>query len=451
MNTGEEYRSKNTAIMCKLWFAFFAYTVLVAMAVQLVILPHIFPAWHAGNGLLIGGDWLRFHQLAVETEQKIIEQGWSYWELRPEGQAPAGIAAAVYTLTVPQPWTVTPINAALHATAGLVLLGIIQLFIPCWKRAVFFVLPFLLYPSAMTWYTQNHKDGFFIAGSFLFVYALILLSRLETWQRGWRLPLMAGFLFLSGCILVWIVRPYGAQMLQLFGLFICLLLAVVFLNRGIRGVLPWRQVIAAILLFCIVLAGITPLTRGGVQVEAPPPEVFWEKTSWLPSLVEYQLYTLSRVREGFRLSYPDAGSNIDVDISFHGAKEIIRYLPRAAQIVLLAPFPNQWFNQGTLEPNTMMRRVSAIEMTGVYFSLAFLPFTLWYWRRRVEIWIALIFGMGMMIIYGLTISNIGTLYRMRYGYIMMMVALGLAGLSEVRKNYLGRRQNTHRQQGIGLQ
>jgi len=34
----------------------------------------------------------------------------------------------------------------------------------------------------------------------------------------------------------------------------------------------------------------------------------------------------------------------------------------------------------------------------------------------------------MMLVYGSVICNVGTLYRMRYGYITVLVALGIAGL-----------------------
>jgi len=106
----------------RLWCIFFVYTASIALMVQLILLPKIFPAWHAGDGLLIGIDCYSFHNIAVDLAKKIHAQGWSAWELRPDGQASAGIAGAVYALTVPKPWIVIPINAALHATATLLYL-----------------------------------------------------------------------------------------------------------------------------------------------------------------------------------------------------------------------------------------------------------------------------------------------------------------------------------------
>ena len=168
--------NKGKVPFLKIWLGFFAYAVLVALIIQLVVLPYLFPAWHAGNGLLKGLDCVWFHELAVELAQKINAQGWSAWKLRPSGQAPAGIAGAIYAISVPKLWTTIPLNAALHATAALVLLKILLIFISRWRIAILFVLPFLMYPSAVTWYSQNHKDGYSIAGVFLFVYGWILLA-----------------------------------------------------------------------------------------------------------------------------------------------------------------------------------------------------------------------------------------------------------------------------------
>ena len=38
------------------------------------------------------------------------------------------------------------------------------------------------------------------------------------------------------------------------------------------------------------------------------------------------------------------------------------------------------------------------------------------------------FCSGMMFMYAVTISNVGTLYRVRYGYLMTLVALGIASI-----------------------
>lgn len=75
----------------------------------------------------------------------------------------------------------------------------------------------------------------------------------------------------------------------------------------------------------------------------------------------------------------------------------------------------------------MMRRIAALEMIGVYIALVFLLYAIWYWRHRVEVYVIGIFCTGMMLIYSISITNVGALYRMRYGFMMTLVALGVAG------------------------
>ncbi len=54
----------------RIWLLFFVTTAVMALIVQLLILPVIFPALHAGHGLVVGGDWIGFHQIAQELAEK---------------------------------------------------------------------------------------------------------------------------------------------------------------------------------------------------------------------------------------------------------------------------------------------------------------------------------------------------------------------------------------------
>jgi len=261
---------KGKAPFLKIWLGFFAYTVLVALIIQLVVLPYLFPAWHAGNGLLKGLDSVWFHDLAVELAQKIHTQGWSAWVLLPSGQAPAGIAGAIYAISEPKLWTTIPLNAALHATAALVLFKILLIFISRWRIAILFVLPFLMYPSAATWYSQNHKDGYSIAGAILFVYGWILLARMDTWQRGWRQLCTAILLIVSGIVLSWIVRPYLVEILQGVGALLAMVVTVTCMVWVMRHHFPWLRAILSILLVWTIVYAINPPIFFGARMFSAP-------------------------------------------------------------------------------------------------------------------------------------------------------------------------------------
>jgi hypothetical protein len=122
-----------------------------------------------------------------------------------------------------------------------------------------------------------------------------------------------------------------------------------------------------------------------------------------------------------------AASNIDTHVSFSSATEILLYLPRAVQIGFLSPFPDDWFGTGSKAPNTVMRRVSGIEMIVVYAALLGLPYAVWRWRKRAELWIVLFFSTGMLVIYAIGVPNMGTLYRFRYAYLMSIAGIGICG------------------------
>ena len=117
------------------WAIAFGYSAISALAIQLVVLPYLLPAWHAGNGLLVGGDWIAFHNYAVGRAGRIRAEGWSAFELRPFWNAPIGIASAIYALTWPKPWTLIPMNAALHATAAALLFRLLRGFVADWRWA----------------------------------------------------------------------------------------------------------------------------------------------------------------------------------------------------------------------------------------------------------------------------------------------------------------------------
>ncbi len=417
----------------KLWGVFFLYPAAAALFVQLILLPLLFPQWHAGEGMLAGGDWYGFHQLAVSLAEKIQAQGWSAWELRPQGQAPSGIAAIFYVLVSPHPWTLIPLYAGLHATAAFVLFTIILRLTKNRVLSFIAVLPFWLYPSAMIWYTQIHKDGYLIAGTLLILLAWLRLGDAAIWKR-WQGVLISLALLFVGALLAWIVRPYSMQMMQGVSLAIVLLESYLFARRfWKREWRLWKALTAAAIVWASVVA-LSPFTVGGIAAPTPTPtttttppvQARWISSGW-PAIVEEKAYALALVRDDYRSGYPEAGSNIDVSVSFYSMSDILLYLPRSAEIAFLSPFPPDWFKPGTLPANTVMRRVSGLEMLGVYLALALLPYAVWRWRARPDLWIILIFCSGMMLIYGLVVANVGTLYRFRYGFIMTLVALGIAG------------------------
>jgi hypothetical protein len=161
----------------KLWLAFYLYSLTVGLLVQLVILPMIFPSAHWKYGLMVGGDWVQFHTEGVEIAKRVQQEGWSVWTLRHpiSGQVMSGIAGLFYALTgIHKPWVLLPFNAFLHASAGLILYILLRLLDISKKTALIFTIPFIIFPTSLTWVSQIHKDGLYILGMYLTFLSLAL-------------------------------------------------------------------------------------------------------------------------------------------------------------------------------------------------------------------------------------------------------------------------------------
>ena len=94
-----------------------------------------------------------------------------------------------------------------------------------------------------------------------------------------------------------------------------------------------------------------------------------------------------------------------------------------------APFPSDWLAEGSVAANTVMRRVISIEMLAVYASMLFLPLAMWVYRRKPEFWFVLGFFTLLTLIHVYLVPNMGTLQRMRYGFLTATVGLALSALA----------------------
>jgi len=407
-----------------MFLLFFLYPLFVGFFVQLVALPHLFPSLHAGEGLLQGGDWLYFHRLAKDLAERIRAEGWRAWELRPEGQAPAGIAAIFYVFFGAKPWVILPLNALVHSLGGIVLFSLVYSLVGDRKSAFLATLPFVFFPSAMLWYTQIHKDGFFILGIFLFLLGWNGLLVLGNHSRSWRdLSLYALWSVLGG-VLVWVVRPYGLEILWFLGIVFAVFVSAMKLLPGKVRKNSGKEVYKPLLFLWLSLAILAPLAFRAMS-EGEPIDIVWKDTPWLPDFLEGKLVGIARVREAYYRQYdPRLAGNIDWDVSFHSAGDVMRYIPRAFQIGVLAPFPRHWFEEGTSPGGGITRKIAALETVFVYFSLVLLVFWFLRSRKNISFWAVIYFSLSIILIYALSVPNLGSLYRARYGFLMLLVALG---------------------------
>lgn len=139
---------------------------------------------------------------------------------------------------------------------------------------------------------------------------------------------------------------------------------------------------------------------------------------------------LTRLRERITwtrylfVNYPGTSSNIDADVRLESWGEVIRYLPRAAEIGLLAPFPNMWLASGA-QVGRLGRMLSGLEMLMMCIVMVLGLWGLWKRRDQLAIWFLVTIATLSVIALGLVTANIGALYRMRYPFWILLIIVGV--------------------------
>jgi hypothetical protein len=165
-----------------LWVVFFCYAVCAALIFQKLLLPHL-ASIQTGSGL-ITNDATYFDSVAITLADEIKAHGWSSWRLYPANGASGNVAilGALYAFFGYDPSLAIPINAAIHAFGGLLIFLLARELatkesIGNYAGAIAGSL-FVIFPSALVWYGQNHKDGYAIAGMLLTLLRILMTSYL---------------------------------------------------------------------------------------------------------------------------------------------------------------------------------------------------------------------------------------------------------------------------------
>lgn len=430
----------NTSQLSLIGVAYFCYSISAALLFQYVVLPSI-PSMHAGIGLL-AGDSLYFHTQAAELARAIAIDGWSVWRPWPPHcsgcYGNVAVLAALYAVFGPDPVSVIPVNAALHAASGVLLILIGQkLYAGPGGRWAGFVAGtiFVVMPSSLNWYAQVHRDAYSIFGFLLVVYAgLRSIEAREGVRRYAGLCLALAF---SGLAITAFVRPHNLQLYM--GMAVLLAVAaVVRLRQSFGGAAP-MGVIAL-----IVLAAVWVKPEVAHQMMSSP-DVFvsveeaeenpslarlrkwkWSPTEGVPEFVESIPKRLSNFRV-FMAAYgvrESAQSMNDLDSMPSSLGEFLTYIPRATQIGTLAPFPLMWGDKLSLA-----RLVGIAEISLMYLALPGVFAILWMYRRSLVVWWVASCAVLMLTAEGYLITNLGTLHRLRYPYLLLLILLGLMGWS----------------------
>lgn len=115
---------------------------------------------------------------------------------------------------------------------------------------------------------------------------------------------------------------------------------------------------------------------------------------------------------------------IDIEVRLISICDMVSYVPRAAAVGFLAPFPGDWLALGR---SGLTAFLVGAEMSLIYLALIGILVTL----PRTSPTQALpliVFSVTIVVALVIAIPNIGTLYRMRMAYLLPIIGIGLATL-----------------------
>lgn len=412
---------------------FFSYATAAALLFQKFLLPLVASAHH-GQGLL-EGDSAYFHAVAHDLAERIRLYGWSEWRIYPSEGATGNVAllGALYVLFGEDPSLMVPVNAAIHALTGTLLFLFGRMLWPGRAGTMAGMIAGMLYvvfPSALNWYGQIHKDGFALAGTALVVTAWVIA---ETGFPVLKRTSAVVAVALAGLGLIAFVRPYNL-MPVLAGVLAMLVFTLGSIWKN-RKSLAFRHTLflhLAIVLMAGVAAYMAPRTGADEQSYAgwnkssggnTRIDWKWQPTAWLPQIFERYVEVLARTRaglidEGLKVQ---AGSLYDTDVLPASTPQVAAFAPRGLQIALFAPFPSRWFEK------LSAARLVAVGETAIWYLIApGLLLALWLARTRAVLAV-MTFSLVLLTVYGFTLANVGTLYRIRYLYLFLLMLVGLAG------------------------
>ena len=459
----------------------FIFTLIEIIAVRTIVLPHLMPQLHAGQGFMAGSDSLGYHELALDLAEKIRIEGWSAWSLRPGRLAtPVGVAAAIYALFGSNPLFLLPFNAFVHALAATFLLLIMRLIFSNYPKAISIIatVPFIIFPTAISWTSQLLKDGIFLLGAFAYFSV-------------WLIIINKSFLFFHKLLYVAVVSIFSAltimaarsYMIEVFiaCTILLTLLASIFTHlqyfRADTGTTQRFQLMTVISLGALQVLILVSIFRpheqsylrtnqaisekfsiiassacadqspngcvGNGSSSVLPPQMSsayafkdlerpntrcvskWGDSTIVPPLVNRVVKSMIMTREGFFAdTYKSNGSTIDTDICLNSLYDVLNYLPRALQLGLLAPFPSDWFKVNS-HGGGASRQLAGIEMIITYVALLGLACFAYRLRRSSEFWISSCFAVSMVILISSVTPNLGALHRLRYGFLLLLVGLGV--------------------------
>jgi 4-amino-4-deoxy-L-arabinose transferase-like glycosyltransferase len=280
-----------------------------------------------------------------------------------------------------------------------------------------------LWPSLLFHSTQLIRDPLAIL---CLLSLLLVLTLLLTREFAWRHALALG---VGGVLLVtvfWLARGnmWNAVVVSVALGFVLLALRMI----RERTFLPGNAIVLVAIIVTMLFAPsrLESTTLGGHRAPATPLAIPSASQPAPSEGVWTRAIDQIRNRRGAFRSYTAQESNIGSDVQFMSVSDIVRFIPRAAVVGFLAPFPRMWFEAGSY--GVAGRLISGAETLVMYFLYLAAGVCLWRERRRPAMWLVFLTATAGLIGLGLVVVNAGALYRLRYVFWIMMITIAAQGI-----------------------
>jgi putative peptidoglycan lipid II flippase len=382
-----------------------------------LILPLILPELFHGDGLLhISKDSIIFHQRAIEKANLIHQLGWGIWELKPNDHAPVGIASALYYF-FPSLISTIPLCALLQTISSFVLMLIVNEMGFSAKSQKIAGFLYVFHPISLQWNSQHHKDCYSILGIFLIVFALLYLFRTDLGAA--RKTSRSIATALVGFFLIWLVRAYLIEIIFL-ALFLAMLPAIIFTKNHRLLRLAFIPFICILIFFSFdeLMDQKAYTNRNEISN--------WNTSHYLPHRIDKKIEYFARNRVTFIQEKMESGTINKNGNHFKNAGDVFLFLPLSLLDSLVEPVPFKYLDGKQGKGSKMISIMASLDMIVSYFlTISFFIF-LFINKSQNKILGLTFFLMTILLIIGFSFPNFGTMYRMRYPFFMIILALGFA-------------------------
>lgn len=396
--------------------------ILLAISVYLIGYFSLFPNLVSPSGIIADDSYL-YRKEAISLVEILTEQGIGAWMT-----APFQFHVKLYSLSFAIFGPVLGFNnlsaEPLNVICYLAILYLVfKLGQEVFNRqtAILAATVVALWPSFALLTTQLLRDPLFII---VMLALMLVMVRLLMKDYSWRRGLITGAVGGAIGFLLWVVRKAMWEVV----LAIVLLGAALFLFRLLlreRRVLVGNLAGVALMLAMIFSVPYVARIFNKPVIPKKPAVAAAARadTPLTPPVARMRL-----LRKRFSKSHEDAAtsSNIDPQVEFSSLADIGWYLPRAAVIGFFAPFPNMWLTP--VDPaGRLRRRLAGVETVCMYLIEALALIGLWSCRCHLQTWLLVLAATIGVIALGMVVANIGTLYRIRYAFWMLLIILGMEG------------------------